>query len=137
MLEATAAQQLLAIADQAGVSRPQRQRAGGVGEARTGDREAVLLDTRRRRGIGSQENLERRAVADLGVQLAGRAEGGDDAVSGVLLECLGNLLHRRGKVGGDRDLHLVGQRQRVDTQAGDGGDEQRQTHGISLAVDGD
>ena len=43
-------------------------------------------------------------------------------MSGVLLEFSGNFLHRRGEIGGDRHLYLVG----LDRQAGNGENQARQ-----------
>ena len=69
--------------------------------------------------VGRQQHLERRAVADLGVELAGGASGDDGLVAGVALELGGQLFHRAGEVGGDRDLHLVGVRRSHDSQYGE------------------
>ncbi|MCY1448130.1 hypothetical protein D9M71_647820 [compost metagenome] len=86
--------------------RPEDQRADGVGEARAWHGVAFLLQLGRGGVVGGEEDLERRAVLDLGIELAGGAVGGDQLVAGVLLETLGDGLDRRGEVGGDRHLDL-------------------------------
>ena len=60
--------------------------------------------------VGGEQHLEGRAMGDLGVELAGRAEGQLGPVAGVLFEFGGDLLHRRGEIGGDRhgDFSRVG-----------------------------
>jgi hypothetical protein len=56
--------------------RPQRQGADGVGEARPFDGFAFLLKLCRGRVVSSEKNLERCAILDLGVELAGCAVSG-------------------------------------------------------------
>ena len=57
--------------------------------------------------VGREEHFERRAVLDLGVELAGCAEGGDQFVPGVFLEIGRDGLDRRREVGRDGDLDFV------------------------------
>ncbi|MNZ37941.1 hypothetical protein D3C78_554020 [compost metagenome] len=90
------------------LGRPQRQGADGVGEARALDRVAFFFEFFRRAVIGGEEHLERRAVLDLRIELAGSAIGGNQRVAGVFLEVLGNRLDRCGEVGGNSHLYLIG-----------------------------
>ena len=106
--EAATLQHLTLGVDVAGLGRPECQGADGIGEARAGHDLAFLLQFRRSAVVGGEENLERRAVLDLRIELAGGAVGGDQPVPGVFLEFLGDGLDRRGEVGRDGDLHLVG-----------------------------
>jgi len=88
--------------------RPQRQSADGVGEARALDGIAFFFQFFRSGVVRREEHFERRAVLDLGVELAGGSVGGDQFVPGVFFEVGSNGLDRRGEVGGNRHLHLIG-----------------------------
>ena len=103
-------QHLAARVDHARLRAPQHQLADGVGEARAGLREALGLQPLRRGGIGGEQHLEGRAVADLGVELAGGAERDHGVVAGGGLEALGDPRDGRRHVGRDRHAHLGGRR---------------------------
>jgi hypothetical protein len=92
----------------AGPRRPEREAAGGIGEAAAGDGDAFLRQLRRGFVVGREQHLEGRAVPDLGVELAGAAEGQLRPVSALLLEFGGEKLRRRGEIGGDGDLDVAG-----------------------------
>jgi hypothetical protein len=74
---------------------PENQSADGIGEAGARDAIAFAFETRRRLVVGRQNDLERSAVSDLGVELARRTESEHCLVTGVLLEGRSDLLHRR------------------------------------------
>ncbi|MNH28625.1 hypothetical protein D3C79_888070 [compost metagenome] len=88
--------------------RPQGQGADGVGEARTGDDFFFLLKLGWGAVVGGEEHFERCTVLDLRIELPGGAIGGDQLVTGVFLEVLGNGLDRCGEVGGNSHLYLIG-----------------------------
>ncbi len=92
------------------LGRPQRQCSDRVGEARTLDGVAFLLEFCRRGVVSREEYLERRAILDLRIDLTGSAKRGDELVAGVLLEVSGYRLDRRGEIGRHGDLHFVGRR---------------------------
>jgi len=58
--------------------------------------------------VGGEEDFERRAILDLGIELPGCAVGGHQLVPGVFLEVGGNRLDRRGEVGGHGHLDFSG-----------------------------
>jgi hypothetical protein len=94
--------------DQIRIGRPQDQLADGVSEARAGDGVALLRQSSGRLVVSREQDLEGRAVGDLGVELAGRAKGRRGFVPRILLELDSDLLHRRGEVGGDSNVDFVG-----------------------------
>ena len=102
--------------------RPQRQGADRVGKARTLDGIAFGFEFLRGGVVGAEEHFERRAVLDLGIELPGGTVGGDQLVTGVLLEIGGNRLDRCGEVGGDGHLDFIG----VDRSGGDKRNDGRQ-----------
>jgi hypothetical protein len=120
MFELAGSQHLAAGVDQIGIRRPQDQLADGVGEARTGDGVALLLQSSRHLVVSREQDFEGRAVRDLGVELAGSAKSRRSLVAGVLLKLDSDLLHRRGEVGGDSDLDFVG----AGADGGEQGDKQ-------------
>ncbi|MNF68545.1 hypothetical protein D3C84_504050 [compost metagenome] len=93
--------------DVAFLGRPQRQRTDRVGEARTLDGVAFGFKFFRGAVVCREEHFERRAVFDLGVELAGGAKGGDQFMPGVFFEISGDGLDGRGEVGGDSHLDFV------------------------------
>ncbi|MCY1529649.1 hypothetical protein D9M68_648080 [compost metagenome] len=113
--------------------RPEHQGADGVGEARTGNGVAFLLQLGRGGVVGREEDLEGSAVLDLGIELAGGAIGGDQLVAGVLLEILGDGLDRRGEVGGDSHLDFRGRCAAQGEQGEErgGGAGNAMTHGMT------
>ncbi|MPM71451.1 hypothetical protein SDC9_118416 [bioreactor metagenome] len=115
--------------DEIGFGRPQHQLADGVSETAAGDGMPFFLQFGRGCVVSGEEDFERRAVDDLGVELACGAEGEDGLVAGVLLEIGGNLLHRRREIGGNRNLHFGG----ADTRCGEQGDKKggQALHGVS------
>ena len=84
-----------------------RQGANGVGEARTLDRVAFGFKFLRRGVVCREEHFERRAILDLGVELAGCTISRDQFVPGVFFEIGSDGLDRRSEVGGDGDLDFV------------------------------
>jgi hypothetical protein len=62
--------------------------------------------------VSGKKNLKWCPVGDLGEELSARTKGQPELMRGVALKLEGNLLHGRRKVGGDSDLHLIGERRR-------------------------
>src|SRR5207253_2345764 len=84
-LEGARGEHLTLAVDQARLWTEEHQLADGVGEGRP--RRALLLgEALRRVVIGSEQHVERRAVADLGVELAGRAGAQAHPMAVSLLE---------------------------------------------------
>jgi hypothetical protein len=90
--------------DESGPGRPQHQGADGVRETAGGLGDALSSELGWRLVIGRQQHIERRAVPDLGIEHAGRAECKFGFVSGVLVEGRGDPVHGRREVG--RHCHL-------------------------------
>ena len=74
MPDALVAQHLAFAIDPAIDRRPQDKTAGGVGEAAAATPQALLFQAGRGFVIGRQEHVERRAIGNLRVELAGAAE---------------------------------------------------------------
>ena len=131
LVEPAARQHRARAVHQARRLRIEHQPADGVGEARAGHAQAVLLGLRPAVGVGGEEHLIGRAVGHLGVELARRAEAQGRGVAGGRLEGRGDLLGRLGEVGGHRDLGLGGQRPAAAARQ-DGGQRQAdQVEGVA------
>src|SRR5690606_23036731 len=83
---------------------PENQPAKGVGEPRSGYSNSLFLQQSRTFRIGSEEDVERRAIADLGVVLSCRTEAENDLNAGLRLEGSGQLLHGTGEIAGRCDV---------------------------------
>lgn len=125
MLIGVIAQDVALGIDVACLGRPQGQRADGVGEARALDGVAFGFKFLRGGVVCREEHLERRAILDLGIELAGGTESRDQFVPGVLLEVSGNGLDRRGEVGSDSNLDFVC----LSAAEGEHGEQARQASG--------
>ena len=84
-----------------GVEAPERETSDGVGEAGSGDGQGCGFEQLGAVLIGSQQDVEWGAVADLGVQLAGGAGGYGEGVLACVLEVGCQVFGRFGEVGGD------------------------------------
>ena len=108
MSESALLQDFALIIDEAFLGAPQHQRTDGVGEAAAGDGLPFPFQLDRGRVVGGEEDVERCALSNLGIELAGGAERERGLVARVLLERHGDVLRRRGEIGGDRDLDFTG-----------------------------
>ena len=87
--------------------REQDETAGRIGKPGTADRETTVFEQRRPFRIGSEEDVERRAVGDLRVQLARRSAAEPDGVARFLEESVGAVRCRTLEVTGNGDGHDV------------------------------
>ena len=94
-------------ADQVRVGAVQGDFADGVGKARAGDGQPVAFSPFWTFLIGGEIEVERRAVQDLRVKLAGGGENKHRPVAGPPLEAGGDFLRRPGEIGGDCDFRLA------------------------------
>jgi len=93
--------------DHARRCRIQDEPSDGIGEATAGHRETIGFGFRRALGVGRQEHLERRAVADLGIDRPRCPEAEHRRVAGRAVEGGGDGGGRRREVGGNGNLRLA------------------------------
>ena len=136
--ERAAAQRFFARHD-AGFGTPQYESADRVGEAAFSYGEAVGNELLWPRLIGGEEEIKRRSLCDLGVELTGRTEAQHDRMAGLGCESIRNLPCGLRKVGGDGDAYFGGARRRCRRRAPGQSKGQReqpesQAHGVSALV---
>ncbi len=81
---------------------PEHQGADRIGEAAAGDGETVGLELLGSIGVGREEQIEGRPLADLRVERTARARARRQRVAARGLVGLGKLLQRAQEIGGDR-----------------------------------
>ena len=129
--------------DQIGVLAPQHQFADGIGEAAAGDAQPVIDGLLRPFRVGRQQDLERRALRDLRVELPARAEAEHRLMAGLRLERGRDLLRGLGEIRRDGDVGLPRDRLAADLQMVarrpmSGGQHLRRLHGTPPgSIDGD
>ncbi len=85
---------------------PEHELADRIGETAVRNGEAILDGEPRPLLVGREEDVDRRAKGDLGIEGTGGAGDQDRLVSGLLLEERGNLSRGLAEVGGDRHTRL-------------------------------
>ncbi len=102
----TPAQQCFAILHLRGVAAPQHQPADGIVVQGGGIGQAFRCQLARGIGVGRQQHVERRAIADLRIQLAGGRGADVDLVPGCTSVVGGQPAGGVGEVGGHGDACL-------------------------------